>query len=452
MLRKAADISEVAAGSGRRELSGLSAAEFEHLLDREALEVVKGLPGLETLVARTREHVFERVARLIRTGSNVRVTRKGFPRLAALYEEACRVLDLRFVPPLYVAPDESLHARTAGVEAPVVVMSSESIDLLSTTETLFLLGRELGHLKSGHNFYSELAEALPHLGCVAEQVTTDGGAELAAALRRWRGASELTKDRAGLLVCQDRAAALRAMMKMAGLPVSHYRHMDLTAFVEQAKEVGEFDGDSSDWLAKMTRSADREHPWMVMRAAELLRWEEHGGYDRVLDRPAGDADASSSDDLAFLQNSGPLDRARQLIEGRRANGLFLRPDIPRRKLVNATRSYAREVDPAEVVMLYDNTVFGGGGLGLCATRDALHWTDAEERPHRRPLSEVSSVGVAPAESFFENDHVLVDGQRVPVFRPSTAEVLAELVRALCDHPVASPSGRVGSVRQQPTAA
>jgi hypothetical protein len=438
LILNAADIRDVVAGSDRRELHGLGPAEFVHDLDRAGRDALERQPGLGFVVERMRERVFESASRLMHAGSNIRVTRRGFPRLAALFEEACGVLDLPLVPPLYVEQDKSLHARVVGVEAPLIAMGSESIDLLSTTETLFLLGRELGRLKCGHNRYTELFEALPHLGCVAEQVTTDGGAELMDALRRWRAMSELTADRAGLLVCQDQAAALRAMMKMAGLPVSHYQDMDVAAFVAQAKELGDIDQDSAPWLGTLTPATGGEHPWMVMRAAELLRWVENGDYAGVLERPAGHADVSRPEPAAPHWDADPLDRARQALEGRRHRGVFLQPDIPGRKLARATRSYASSVDPADVVLLYDNTLFGGGGLGLCATTDALVWTDAEERPHRRALSEVASVRVAPARSILENDHLLIDGQRVPVCRPETADVLAELVRVFCGHPADSP--------------
>ena len=50
---------------------------------------------------------------------------------------------------------------TAGVERPLILLYSGAVELLSTEELLFVIAHELGHVKSGHVLYYQIAEFLP---------------------------------------------------------------------------------------------------------------------------------------------------------------------------------------------------------------------------------------------------------------------------------------------------
>jgi rubrerythrin len=94
--------------------------------------------------------------------------------------------------------------------------------------------------------------------------------------------SELTADRAGLLACQDLDACIRAMIKMAGLPQSQYDKINVAAFIDQAHEFGDRNNGLLDETIKFLSIAESTHPWLVLRASELLKWVESGEYDEVL--------------------------------------------------------------------------------------------------------------------------------------------------------------------------
>ncbi|HMI93864.1 MAG TPA: hypothetical protein VK509_20965, partial [Polyangiales bacterium] len=115
--------------SQRRALTGLRPQVYEHPLDLKALDALQNTAGLETLVRKCSEYGFERVLRVQLTGSNLQVTRDSLPEVHALVVEACRVLDLPNLPDVYIAAGE-LNAYTAGVERPIVVLSSGAVDLL----------------------------------------------------------------------------------------------------------------------------------------------------------------------------------------------------------------------------------------------------------------------------------------------------------------------------------
>jgi hypothetical protein len=101
-------------------------------------------------------------------------------------------------------------------------------------------------------------------------------------LREWFRKSELSADRAGLLVGQDLNASMRGLMKVAG--GNHLHEMNVDAFLEQAEEY-ESAGDLRDSVLKVLNAMPRTHPFTTVRAAELKRWEASEDFQRIM---AGD--------------------------------------------------------------------------------------------------------------------------------------------------------------------
>lgn len=102
------------------------------------------------------------------------------------------------------------------------------------------------------------------------------------ALFYWDRMSEFTADRAGLLCCQNKDAAIRAFMKMAGMPIKQFNDMKYQTFIQQAKDFKQLDFDGMNKIIKTISIADDSHPWTVMRAAELLNWINEGAYAEII--------------------------------------------------------------------------------------------------------------------------------------------------------------------------
>ena len=130
----------------------------------------------------------------------------------AILRKACDLLDSPMVPALYIAPGE-INAFTAGVKKPLILLYSGAIDCLTPEELLFVIAHEVGHIKSGHVLYYQIAEFIPIIGEIVGAATFGlgeiFGAGLQLALLRWKRMSEYTADRAGLLACKDAEVALR---------------------------------------------------------------------------------------------------------------------------------------------------------------------------------------------------------------------------------------------------
>lgn len=265
----------------------LSSREYEHRWDLQALNALEKTPGFEKLVRTLMKHGLEPAIRIRYTGSNIRVTEKMLPAAYSALREACEILYLSRPPELYIEQG-FINGMTVGAEEPLIVLSAGSLGLLSHDELLFLVGHEIGHIKSQHMLYHTMSAVLPVLGDLIGSLTLGlgGGVALGVqlALMNWYRMSEFTADRAGLLCCQNLDAATNCLMKIAGMPPSLYKTMKADHFREQAKHFDNSTANTRDKIVRILSVMDASHPWTVQRAQELQKWYDSGEYEKVLNR------------------------------------------------------------------------------------------------------------------------------------------------------------------------
>lgn len=270
-------------------LRGLSHEEYEHPFDKAALDVMEKpfldlVPNPIPVIGKWVTSTFiERIFRVQYTGSNLKVTRDNYPKIFEYLDYACEILDVRNKPELYIQWGYDINAFTVGAENPIIVLNSGLIDLCDDDETLFVIGHELGHIKSNHMLYHMMAQYMNALislapGAITKLIT----ASVQYSLYYWYRMSEFTADRAGLLCCQDKSAAVRAFMKMAGVPKTHFNDLNMETFIQQARDFKQLDEEGMNKLVKTVSIADDNHPWTVMRASELLKWINEGEYDKFV--------------------------------------------------------------------------------------------------------------------------------------------------------------------------
>ena len=264
----------------RKILTQIAAVSWEHPADRAALQTLRSVPGFDEVVKKIVGFFGERGIRLLFQANAVRVGPNQFPKLHQLYTDVLTTMDWSERPELFVSQTPFVNAGAFGVERPFIVINSGALTLLDDDEMRTLLGHELGHIMSGHALYHTIlviilfvsANFLPFL-------TSLMLAPIRFALLEWYRKSELSSDRAGLIATQDPPASMRMFMKMAG--GGHTREMDLTAFLEQAREYEE-SGGAVDRIFKILNTLDRTHPFNTLRAAELQRWIQTGAYERIV--------------------------------------------------------------------------------------------------------------------------------------------------------------------------
>jgi hypothetical protein len=100
----------------KKVLEAIDPRAFQHPLDRAALTALKYGPRLGG--AQVMTQLGERRLRLYFLGSAVRVDSQQFPRFHELYTEACKTLDIREPPELFVAQRLMVNAFAIGAALP----------------------------------------------------------------------------------------------------------------------------------------------------------------------------------------------------------------------------------------------------------------------------------------------------------------------------------------------
>jgi len=300
----------------KQKLPGLVHTEYEHPFDRAALQALEATPGLNIVLEKIFKYGLENIQRVELTGSHVKVTPNCFPRIHRLFIEAAEILEIdHSVIDLYLVGNMSINAYTTGVDKPIIAVHTWTVDMMTEEELQYVIGHELGHIKSRHVLYKTLASVLGLLGAAVGDVTLGVGALVSKGLQiplmHWSRMAEFTCDRAGLLVAQNIGVANTANMKIAGIPFSQKDQMNIECWRDQAREFMQYDYDTLKNIFKLwalyNPDTTMSHPFGVMRAAELEKWVDDGSYDAVIRREtAGTAPSLAAGGVVCQRCGSPV--------------------------------------------------------------------------------------------------------------------------------------------------
>ena len=261
---------------------------FIHPEDRDALNKLQAIPGLDTLMKKFMQSVTEDMMHGINMASKIKLGPSQLPDLYAILKETCEVLQIP-EPEMFLEMDPIPNAYTYGDTKPFVVVNSGIIDLLSKEELRAVIAHECGHILCRHVLYHSLASLLVSagggigglfgLGIISEP--------LQWALMYWVRRSEFSADRVAAYVTNDADVVARTMMRLAGGGTRITERVDMEQFVKQAADYQKFMKDSGkskflqNWMIK-----DVSHPYPAVRAAEVKKWFAKS-MTKLL--PAGDA-------------------------------------------------------------------------------------------------------------------------------------------------------------------
>ncbi len=247
---------------------------FIHPEDRDALNKLQAIPGLDTLTKKFMENVTEDMFRGMNMASKIKLGPTQLPEIHAILRETCETLQIP-EPELYLEMDPLPNAYTYGDTKPFVVVNSGIIDLLTPEELKAVVAHECGHILCRHVLYHTLASLLVSagggvgglfgLGIVSEP--------LQWALMYWVRRSEFSADRVAAYVTNDADVVARTMMRLAGGGTKITAKVDMEQFVKQATDYQKFMKDSGkskflqNWMIK-----DASHPYPAVRASEVKKW------------------------------------------------------------------------------------------------------------------------------------------------------------------------------------
>ncbi len=264
-------------------LHGLKPEAYQHPGEKIAMAALKKIPLLDTVMAKVLDAQIQMDLYAETVGSCYRITQKTNPRVYALYKLALARLGVTEEYPLFSKMSYEYNACAIGVNKPFIILHSSVISNYSDGELLKIIGHEIGHIKSGHVLYHNMANSLNSilgsLGGVAETASI----ALQFALMEWQRNSEYTADRAGLIATADINASNTETMKMLG---HSDKIPDVDFSVEKViKQVEDFKTDSAGIIGKLlyiNYTASATHPWSILRLKQINDWYNSGEYEKVV--------------------------------------------------------------------------------------------------------------------------------------------------------------------------
>ncbi|RMF24331.1 MAG: M48 family peptidase [Deltaproteobacteria bacterium] len=254
-------------------------------------EVMARLQSIQPLSAAARK-VSEGLGRpwLEAAVNGVRLSEDQLPDVFALAVRAARILGLTHLPEIYVSGQNLWDTMTFGSETDAFVSLGSVLANLRGKDLLFVVAREMGHVRAGHALWrtvTELVRGRRDAGSIL-----GGGvmeflnpakliqSSVQAPLMAWKRNSELTADRAGLLVVGDMEVAERVLMQWALKSFPLYRRISQSAWRRQEDESDDATMRVSEWM--MTANPYIARRLKLLRAfaasADFAAWREVVAY------------------------------------------------------------------------------------------------------------------------------------------------------------------------------
>ncbi len=270
----AADAANTPDKPARRRLYGIAPEAYRHPLDQQATDSMRSVPGLEKAVAALSRIGLEQMLYVEMLASAVKVTPRQCPRIHALLQEACAILDLP-TPSLFLTQTPIVNAYALGRDRPLIVLHTGLVDHMTEDELLGVIAHELGHIHCGHTVY-----LIPLL--ILHALAKQGGRQLGIgdvfstpilmALLEWQRKAEYSCDRAAVLVTQNAETVFSALFKLTGGSPKIFEQMDREEYLKQADEFDGLDQGRLNRWYKGALESGKTHPNPVIRAREALRY------------------------------------------------------------------------------------------------------------------------------------------------------------------------------------
>lgn len=287
-------------------------SDYEFSFDRRTLATVQAIPGAAWLPRMVLNLSLKfRVADLL--GRSVLVSLKQFPEIFELTRRTSEILGIK-APPVYLQENPQVDAYTFGTSDHdvFIVVTRGLLDTFNDRELAFVLGHEMGHIKSEHILYYTTAQWFASTGIFAAAAVVPVLSQFAGivakplelALLHWLRRAEITCDRAGLICCQDLVCCQRALAKLTFGSKTLAEKIDIDELALQSRK------DWTTWLSELTMA----HPYIPKRLQALRLFADSDFYVRRILKEQRSFLTPEDLDTAverLLQDREPIEIARE---------------------------------------------------------------------------------------------------------------------------------------------
>ncbi|MDH4129537.1 MAG: M48 family metallopeptidase [Spirochaetota bacterium] len=263
----------------------ISSENYEHPLDKSALNALKKVPGTGTILKLIIKHTMENSYKMFLMQNYIKVTPNHLIFINDLVSHASKVLDIEKIPEVYVYQSPLPNAFTYGVDSPYIGISTSLIDLLSEEELLGVIAHELGHIQCGHVLYRTAAIIILELTSyfLSGMLGNIAMMMIMQALLYWYRCSELSADRAELLVTKSFNTFVNTTMKLSGGSQKILEMLKIEEFLKQAEEAKKMKEENLfNSIIVMSQQSKQTHPFPIWRTGHLKDWVYDGNYLDIL--------------------------------------------------------------------------------------------------------------------------------------------------------------------------
>ena len=211
-------------------------------LDAQAMSVLQAL-GPVTAAARA---IAGKVGRpWFESATNgIRLSERQFPEIFSVAIRAAQIMGLQRMPEIYLSGEQLWDAMTLGSDDQAFIVIGSVLTYFKGDELLYLLAREMGHVRAGHVMWKTVSKFLTGSTHMNRSVMGSGLIDLLspgkmvenaidAPLMAWARQSEITADRAGMLAIGSEEAARKVLMSWSLKSFPLYQRINMDAWMEQ---------------------------------------------------------------------------------------------------------------------------------------------------------------------------------------------------------------------------
>ena len=255
----------------------LKAEEFVYPEDKEALDNLKETEPLSSIINLAVDFIQQPMMRAKLLAGGTWVNQRNNARVDRLAKACAKVLALDYLPEICILESPKMNAFTIGRrDKPMIVLFSTLVDYSSDGELAAVIGHEMGHVKNEHQPYHTLAYL------ISRGITMLGSLSILSIpidlmLRSWYRYSEITADRASLIVTGNLDLVGRVQVKLAlglrDLP----EHVSIREILEEEKKL-------EDTAISQFTQLWTLHPFTAKRIQQLGEFAKTKEYARIAER------------------------------------------------------------------------------------------------------------------------------------------------------------------------
>jgi Zn-dependent protease with chaperone function len=264
----------------------ISSINYEHPMEKNALNTLRAIPGLEQTMKNILKNFTDRYFKTYFLQNFLKVSENNLKSIHEKVIKISEIFDLDYIPETFIVQRSPFpNSYIVGIDRGIIGITASMINEMNDKELDGILAHEISHIKSNHMLFKTLANIAGTVGVTVAALSLSLGAGLPnlsqfiampvrQALSFWDRTSELSADRAELLVTRDYKQFVKNQLKLSsGMPKNYQDEINLEEYEKQVDEVYKIGGENVfDKMTMMFQESNESHPFPVWRIGAIREW------------------------------------------------------------------------------------------------------------------------------------------------------------------------------------